>query len=157
MRLVRALHDLALAIQVGGIVGVGLSVWVLFARAPSREIAGRIGGEIFGLLAPAVLLLASIVFGARLVLRSGDALARPFGLTIASAALIIAAANALWLTPRMAAIWAAGAHAADGSGLAGEDRHRFLMLHGISNVAYLAILLLSVGLMLLGSRRSSTR
>jgi uncharacterized protein DUF4149 len=146
MRAVRALHDLALALVAGGIAGVALCVSLLFARAPSREVAGQIGSAIFGHLGSPMLLLATIVFGARLVMRSRRAAGAGGSVALAASALLLclAALSALWLTPEMTAIWTAGAHAADGTGLIGEDRRRFLMLHGTSNLAYLGMLALSV-------------
>src|SRR5678816_3687544 len=159
MRTVRALHDLALALMTGGIVGVGLSVSVLFARAPSRDVAGQIGGGIFGAVGPYVLLLGSIVCGARLLMRTTEPASRVGLFATAASALvvIIAALNVFWLTPRMRLIWESASHAADGSGLQGEPRREFLALHGLSNLAYLSILLIGLLLILLRPKEPEQR
>ena len=151
MRLTAIVHDLSLALLVGGIAGVGLCANLLFARAPSREIAGQVGNAIFGRLGPGVLVLSVAVLITSLLLHRGGAPSgRRTGLVLlAGAMVVIAAVTALWLTPRMGALWASGAHAADGSGLIGDDRSRFLVLHIISNVAYLAVMLMGAALVLL--------
>ena len=165
MRTIRAVHDVALALLAGGIAGVGMAVTVLFAKAPSREVAGQIGSATFARLGPVVLLLAMVVFGARLVTgagATGSAGLRRLGLSLSGVALALAAVNAVWLTPRMVGLWNEGPHAADGTGLAEPARHRFLALHGMSNLAYLAILLLCLALLILppgpaGDRPTASR
>ncbi|MBI3449322.1 MAG: DUF4149 domain-containing protein [Acidobacteria bacterium] len=143
MRLVAALHDLSLAFLTGGLAGVFVAVDMLFDRAPSREIAGQVGVAIFGRIGPSSLALAAILLGARIALHGAE---RPGGARRVSLvlALVIAAscaAAALYLTPRMSAIWIAGAHAGDGAGLTGDDRSRFLAMHIASNLAYLAAMI----------------
>ena len=61
MRAVAAVHDLVLALLTGGLAGAGLAVNLLFARAPSREIAGAIGNAIFTRLGPISLGLAAVL------------------------------------------------------------------------------------------------
>jgi hypothetical protein len=159
MRFVSAAHDLALALLVGGLAGVFVSVGTLFARAPTREIAGQVGNAIFGRLAPAAVLLAAIVLGARLRLHRGEPASarRSLALVLAAAIALTVAAAALYLTPRMSAIWTAAPHAADGSGLAGEDKVHFLRLHILSNLSYLAALLAGIALILAGAIVPSPR
>jgi len=154
MRLAAILHDLSLALLVGGIAGVGFCVNLLFARAPSREIAGQVGNAIFARLGPGVLALSVALLVTSLLLHRGGPPSgrRIVSVLLAGAIVAVAAVTALWLTPRMGAIWASGAHAADGSGLLGDDRRRFLVLHIISNVAYLAVMLMGVALVLLRAR-----
>ncbi len=152
-----AIHDLALAIMAGGIAGVGLSIAITFARAPSREIAGQIGNVILGILGPALLGASLVVLAARMLLHRAEtpSAARAAALVLAIVTALLAALLALWLTPRMGAIWATGDHAADGSSLTGEDRTRFLKLHGFSNLLYMAVMLLAAAQLVLGSLRRS--
>jgi hypothetical protein len=150
MRFVSAVHDLALALLVGGLAGVFVSVGTLFARAPTREIAGQVGDAIFGRIAPAAVLLAAIVLAGRLRLHRVEAASarRSLSLVLAAALALAVGAAALYLTPRMSAIWTSAPHAADGSGLAGDDKVLFLRLHILSNLSYLAALLAGVALIL---------
>ncbi len=151
MRLLRLLHDLALCLLLGGVAGTALCAGVLFDRAPTREIAGQIGSAIFGRLGPSVLVLTLVVLGSKLLLpRSGGAWRLP--MIMACGMTAVALVIALWLTPRMISIWNEAPHAQDGSGLLGEDRRRFFMLHGMTNVGYVAIAILSAIQVALGSR-----
>lgn len=156
MRPAVAVHDLALALMIGGIAGVGLAIAMTFARAPSREVAGQIGNAVFGVLGPSVLVASLVVLVTRVLVQRSEApsTARTASLSLAIVTALLAAIVALWLTPRMSALWTGGAHAPDGSGLTGPDRSRFLSLHGVSNLLYLAILLLSAAQLVLGSLRS---
>jgi len=140
LRLASSIHDLALAFLTGGLAGVFLSVNLLFDRAPSREIAGQVGNAIFGRLGPAALTLALVLLGSRLAmgrLGEGDRAS----LVLAALIVLAVGAAALVLTPRMSAIWTSSPHAPDGSGLADEAKRRFLALHIMSNLAYMAALL----------------
>jgi len=130
---------------------VGLAVSVLFARAPSREIAGQIGNVIFSRLGPAVAILAVALFATEMITRRSRASgAAEIASTILHAAIVLMAlAVALWLTPKMGAIWREGAHAADGTGLEGNARGRFLVLHVASNLIYLAMLTSGIAIVVL--------
>lgn len=140
----RVVHDLALCLILGGIAGTALCAGVLFERAPSREIAGHLGSVIFGRLGPAVLVLALVVVGTRLMLsRDGSVRGRRLSLVLAAAMTAVAMVVSIWLTPQMITIWNEAPHAPDGSGLLGEDRARFFMLHGMTNLGYIAIGLLA--------------
>jgi len=128
---------------------------VLFSRAPSREIAGQIGHAIFDRIGPASLALAAILLGARIALHRAE---RPGGARLAALALALVAAAAcavaaLYLTPRMSAIWSGGAHAGDGAGLAGDDRARFLAMHIAANLTYLAAMISGAALLALRAIR----
>ncbi len=150
-----AIHDLALAVMAGGIAGVGLAMAVTFARAPSREIAGQIGNAVFGILGPAVLTVSLVALATRIYVHGAESpsAARSASLVLAIVTVLLGALLALWLTPRMGTLWTSGAHGSDGSGLAGKDRMRFLRLHGVGNLLYLAILTLSVAQIVLSSVR----
>lgn len=152
---VRAVVGLALGLQVGGIAVASAAAFVLFDRAPNREIAGHIGMGIFELLAAVVLALTLIVLAGRLFLRRGEPASRASsaGLVLAVACCVLALAIALWLTPQMARIWESAPHAADGAGLTGEDRRRFMALHGIGNLAYQLILVMGAAQVVLGTAR----
>lgn len=151
MKAAAALHDLSLALIVGGIAGAGFAVSMLFDLAPSHEIAGQVANPTFGRLGPAVALLAVVLFATEMILRR----ARPASATgtasiiLHAVLLALALALAFWLTPRLVDLWHTGAHAADGSGLEGEARRRFMMLHGIGNLIYLAILAGGIGIVVL--------
>ena len=144
-KIASVIHGLALALLAGGIAGIVLAIDIVFDRAPSREIAGQIGNVIFGRLAPAVLGLSLLALGARIVMQGADSPSwgRTVALVAAILTVLIAAVIAFWLTPSMNLIWKEGLHAADGSGLAGDDRTRFLTMHIWSAVLYLGILSLA--------------
>lgn len=149
-------HVLALALMAGGIAGIGLAAGVIFGRAPTREVAGQIGNTLFARLGPAVLVLSLVAMAARILLHRGEPPSwwRAASTILAVLTAVLAAAVALWLTPRMNAIWSTAPHAEDGSGLLGDARSRFLMLHGISNLLYMSIMILgAVQLALSGLRR----
>lgn len=153
MRIVERLHDLALAILVGSVAGVGLSAITLFDRAPSREFAGQIGNAIFEMFGLMVLVLSLVVLASRFAIHRNEApsAARLAALAISVMIVLMAAVIALWLTPVMGRIWATAAHAPDGSGLVGDERSRFMMLHGIGNLGYVSIMLM--GALLVVMRR----
>lgn len=153
MRMLRVLHDLALGLILGGIAGTALCAGVLFDLAPSREVAGRIGSAIFGRLGPSILALTLIVLATHLLQsrgasRHGERLSMVLVLAMTGVAVVVS----LWLTPRMIAIWNEAPHAPDGSGLVGEDRGRFFMMHGMTNLGYIAIALFSAGVVALQAR-----
>ena len=142
MKIVLALHHVALVLLTGGIAGIGLAVTVLFQRASSREAAGQIGNAIFGRLAPGALLLSAVILATAIPIyrNSSASWNRTVSVALAIAMFLLALGVTFWLTPKMSAIWASGAHADDGTGLAGDSRKQFLMLHGISNLAYIGML-----------------
>jgi hypothetical protein len=155
MRLAASLHDLALSLIAGGIAGTALCAWILFDRSPEREVAGQIGAGIFGALGPAVLILSLILIAARMVLQRAEpgGPSRTLSLHLAAGIAVLSAIAALWLTPRMLAIWSEAPHAQDGSGLMGEARAEFFMLHGLGNIAYLAVAAMAAVMIVLRSRR----
>lgn len=150
MRVIRAIHDLAVALLVGGIAGGSLSAIVLFRKAPTREVAGEVGQAIFNLLGIVVLSLSIVLLASRILLqrREPPSKSRSMALALSVACAAAACAIALWLTPAMGAIWESAPHAADGSGLAGEARGSFMRLHGLANLCYLILLLSAAGIIL---------
>ncbi|HET6373204.1 MAG TPA: DUF4149 domain-containing protein [Candidatus Polarisedimenticolia bacterium] len=138
------LHDLSLALVVGGIAGAAVSALALFGKAPSREVAGEVGQLLFQRLGQGVLILSMVVLVTRLVLARSEpaTTTRTVSVLLAAAALALSAVVALWLTPRMGVIWTASPHAPDGSGLLAEDRRLFMALHGIANLCYISILVM---------------
>lgn len=155
-RLVWAIHDLALALMVGGVAGGAIAALILFERAPTREVAGQIGQTIFDRLGVIVLALALAVVLARLLLRRLQPASRTLpGLPQAVICVILAGLIALWMTPAMHALWVGAPHAEDGSGLTGEAKSRFMRLHGAANLAYIAILLAGSWQIALGAGRKA--
>ena len=146
MRLVSILQDLSLALLVGGIAAVSVAAFVLFDTAPTHEIAGQIGNELFAALGPVLLGVALVNLAARLGLMSREpaSFLRTVSLVLATSGVLVAGAIALWLTPRLGVIWTAGAHAPDGSGLAGDASIRFARLHGLAGLSYMTLLLIGI-------------
>ena len=153
------IHDVALALVVGGIAAVGVAAGAIFGSSPTREIAGQIGNDLFGTLGPAVLGLSLVVLAARLLLQSGEPTSRVRTASLICAVLmaLMAAVLALWLTPRMNTIWTGSPHAPDGSGLDPGVRGGFMILHGISNLLYLGIMLLGITQIILRTLLSRAR
>lgn len=144
LRAAAVLHDLSYALLAGGIAGIGLAAGSIFGKAPTREIAGQIGNALFARLGPAVLFLALLALACRIYLQASEPPTawRTASLVLAVVVAALAAGVALWLTPVMNGIWHGSSHAVDGSGLIGDERKRFLMLHGISNLLYMGIMIL---------------
>ncbi|MFQ5701704.1 MAG: DUF4149 domain-containing protein [Acidobacteriota bacterium] len=155
MRIVSVVHDLCLALLIGGIASILMVAFILFRQAPNHEIAGHIGNVLFGIVGHGVFVLALLVLVASLLLRRREASRRVQSITVSLAGVcaLVAGVLALWITPRMNTIWLTTRHALDGSGLMGDDRARFMALHGMANSAYLAIWLACITLLVL---RSST-
>ncbi len=153
MRFVSAVHLLALALLAGGLAGVFIAVSTLFQNAPTREIAGQVGNAIFGRVALLALPLALIVLGTSLWLhrRTPASASRTLSLVLSVVSALAVGTAALYLTPRMSAIWTASPHAADGSGLMPAERSRFLTLHILGNLSYLTALVSGIALILLRS------
>ena len=142
MKTVQSLHDLGLALLVGGIASALVAALTLFERAPSREIAGQVGQVIFERLGWVVLAASAIVLVTRLLLRREEPASRQgaAALTLASLCVGLALLVVLFITPRMASIWYSAQHAADGSGLSGDDRRAFMSLHGVANLSYMSMM-----------------
>lgn len=156
MRVVSIVHDLCLALLIGGIATIFMVAIILFNQAPNHEIAGHIGNVIFGITGPGVFVLVLLMLATRLLLRKKERSLRvhSFSLALAVAGAILSGVVALWITPRMDLIWLTSRHALDGSGLVGDDRARFMALHGMANGAYLAIWLMGITLHAMRSFRA---
>jgi len=157
MKLCAVVHDLCLALLVGGLGAVFVAAFILFEAAPDHETAGQIGQAIFNLVGPGTLAVTLLLLGTRAALKTAVAPARlaAAGTALAVLAVLLAGVIALWLTPAMDSIWKTAPHAADGSGLEGEHYTRFMRLHGMGSASYLAILL--IGFVLLASRSIAGR
>ncbi|HEY3177099.1 MAG TPA: DUF4149 domain-containing protein [Candidatus Polarisedimenticolia bacterium] len=151
MRFIRAIHDLTLALVVGGIFGGAFSAVILFREAPSREVAGRVGQAIFDLLGIVVFGLSLVLLASRAFLLRTEppSRARSVALALSVACVLLACAIALGLTPAMGRIWRTAPHAPDGSGLVEAARVPFMRLHGIANLSYLALLGCAAAIILL--------
>ncbi len=156
LKLCAVIHDLCLALLVGGLGAAFVAAFVLFDAAPNHEIAGQVGQAIFNLLGPGTLVVTILLVASRAFLGSGVAPARlsRIGTALAVLTVLLAAAIALWLTPAMDVIWRTGPHAPDGTGLAGEDHARFMRLHGAGSASYLAVWLIAVVLLMMRSGAS---
>jgi hypothetical protein len=148
-------HDLALGWMTGGIGGAGVCAVLLFQHAPSREVAGQIGNVIFTILGQAVFALTLVLLAARLFLRRAREGATAPRLWPAVLACALAGVLALWLTPAMTDIWGAVPHDPAGSGLMGDDKARFMRLHGAGNLIYLT--LFAMGCLLIAARAMGPR
>ncbi len=152
-RLAIVLRDLALVLLVGGTLGVSTAALVVFDEAPTREIAGRIGMSVFDVASRAILLAAAVLVAAGIVLRRREpSPGNRINLFLSTGVFVVAALIALWLTPAMGEIWATAPHDPAGGGLAGEERRRFMMMHGIGNLGYLAIVVAGIVLVILRPR-----
>jgi hypothetical protein len=147
------IHDLCLALLVGGLGAVFVAAFLLFETAPNHEIAGQVGQAIFNVVGPGTLVVTILMAASRAFLKSGVAPARlaRLGTGLTVIALLLAAVIALWLTPAMAVIWRTAPHAPDGSGLTGDDFTRFMSLHGTGSASYLGILLIAAALLVMRS------
>ncbi len=145
MRIVRIVHDLVAAFLLGGIATASAAAMILFARAPSREVAGQIGQTIFEVVGRGAFVFSLVLLACRVAMsRAEPAPARgSLALGLAVLIVVLAGAIALWLTPAMGEIWRDGVHAADGSGLAGADREAFMSRHAIGSAFYFVIILAS--------------
>jgi len=153
LKLCAIIHDLCLALLVGGLGAVFVAAFVLFDAAPNHEIAGQVGNALFNLLGLGTLAVTIILMASRAFLRANVAPARLSGIGtgLTVIAVLLSAAIAFWLTPGMDVIWKTAPHAPDGSGLAGEDYARFMKLHGAGSASYLAIMLIAVVLLAMRS------
>ena len=149
LKLCAVIHDLCLALLVGGLGAVFVAAFVLFDAAPDHEIAGQIGQALFNLLGPGTLGVTLLLLATRAYLRTVVAAPRfaGIGTGLAVVAVILAGGIAFWLTPAMDVIWKTAPHANDGTGLAGEDYTRFMRLHGMGSASYLAIWLIAAVLL----------
>jgi len=129
----------------------------LFQAAPSREVAGQVGQVVFNWLGRVVFALTLVGLAGRVVLdrlAAGREKARRPGsldLWLTASACAAAAVLALWLTPAMEVIWRTAPHDPSGGGLVGDDKSRFMRLHGAGNLLYLTLLVVTT---LLVARRS---
>ena len=142
MRGLRSLHDLCLALLVGGIAAAAVAAVTLFEIAPTREIAGQVGQVIFERLGYIVLAASVAVLLTRWALGRGEpaSKSRSAALALASLSVGLALLVVLFITPRMEAIWHSAPHAQDGSGLTGDDRRDFMRLHGVANLSYMSMM-----------------
>lgn len=144
MRWLQPLHDLGLALLVGGIASAAVAALTLFEQAPTREIAGQIGQVIFQRLGWVVLAASVAVLLTRLALARGEPASktRSAAMTLSCLCVGLALLVVLIITPRMASIWYSVPHASDGSGLTGDDRRAFMALHGVANLSYMSMMAL---------------
>ncbi len=128
---------LALALALAMLVGSAyLAAPVIFAKAPSRELAGGIAAAVFAraYLLAGLFLLAAGAFA----WRAGER-ARGFWLAWLLAALLVLALGA-GFAPAIAAMQAKLAAAGGMQALAADDplRRRFALLHGGASLIHLA-------------------
>ena len=142
MRGLRSIHDMGLALQVGGIAAAAVAAITLFEIAPTREIAGQVGQVIFERLGYIVLAASVAVLLTRWALGREEPMSksRTAALVLAALSVGLALLVVLLITPRMAAIWHSAPHAQDGSGLTGDDRRAFMQLHGVANLSYMSMM-----------------
>lgn len=153
-RLSIIVRALSLTVLVGMTLGVASAAIIVFDKAPTREIAGQIGVSAFGLLSRIVFVAAVILLAVSIVIRRRHpSLRSKLNLFLSTGIFVVAAILALWLTPGMVYIWETAPHDPAGGGLIGEDRSRFMMLHGIGNLGYLAIVAVGIALTILGPGR----
>jgi len=150
-RLAIIARRLTLIVLVGGTLGVATSAIIVFDKAPTREIAGQIGTSVFDMLSRVVFVAAVILLTASIVIRRREpSLRSRINLFLSVAIFVVASLIALWLTPGMGHIWSTAQHDPAGGGLIGEERSRFMMLHGIGNLGYLSIVVMGIVLTILG-------
>ncbi|MDX8408846.1 MAG: DUF4149 domain-containing protein [Mariprofundales bacterium] len=126
---------------------------VLFAHAGDHQLAGMLAGQIFHLSNLGLLLLAiaNAAFWQRLR-ASGIAIHRSHWLLLTIIALLIAT-NEWGVAPQMAAIKATAPLGVDALAINDPLRHRFGMLHGISELLHLTAVLASAWLVAIGVER----
>jgi len=148
MKAVTIVHDLVVAMLAGGLATASVAAFILFDRAPSKEIAGQIGQTIFEIVGRGTFALALVLLACRLILARGDdpRVKRRAAMVMTALIVVVAAVIALWVTPALGEIWREGRHAEDGSGLAGADKEAFMARHGLGSAGYLVLILTSMGL-----------
>lgn len=156
LKLCAVIHDLCLALLVGGLGAVFIAAFVLFDAAPNHEVAGQVGNALFNLLGPGTLAVTILLTAMRMFLKTA---VTPRGLSaittgLAVIAVLLAGVIAFWLTPVMDTLWKTAPHAPDGSGLSGEDYTRFMSYHGAGSASYLAVWLIAIVLLVMRAATS---
>src|SRR5258705_3872126 len=156
-RLGDAASLLGLALVAGGGTAFFLFAHILFREAPdftphARFDAGRVVGPIVGIANGLEIAVAALVlFVAQMRRGAPEVFARPNGLVLLCATLLLAVAIAerFWLLPEIVSIREQLGRTGFDGDVVSPERKRFGMLHGIDMLAHaLAVLLAWTSLLL---------
>jgi len=151
-RLFSALDHIAVALWAGGLWIVGYLVApLLFLKAPDRQLAGQLAGQMFAAMAFVGLGCAAYVLVFRLGRQGFSAMKQALFWVVVLMA-ILAVAGHFGVQPILASL---KAQALPREVMESVLRDRFATWHGVASILYLIESLLAVALVLLAAR--STR
>jgi len=151
-RFFSALDHIAVALWAGGLWIVGYLVApLLFLKAPDRQVAGQLAGQMFAAMAFVGLGCAAYVLVFRLGRQGFSAMKQALFWVVVLMA-VLALAGHLGVQPILASL---KAQALPREVMESVLRDRFATWHGVASILYLIESLLAVALVLLAAR--STR
>lgn len=148
-RFFSALDHIAVALWAGGLWIVGYLVApLLFLKAPDRQVAGQLAGQMFAAMAFVGLGCAAYVLVFRLARQGFSAMKQAlFWVVVLMAALAVA--GHFGVQPILASL---KAQALPREVMESVLRDRFATWHGVASILYLIESLLAVALVLLAAR-----
>jgi hypothetical protein len=148
-RLFTALDHVAVTLWAGGLWVIGYLVApLLFLKAPDRQIAGNLAGQLFAAMALLGLACAVYILVYRLA-RQGFGAMKQAVFWIAVLMAVLAVAGHFGVQPILASL---KAQALPREVMESVFRDRFATWHGVASILYLIESLLAVGLVLLAAR-----
>ncbi len=148
-RLFPALDHIAITLWAGGLWIIGYLVApLLFARAPDRQIAGQLAGQMFTAMAFVGLGCAAYIMAFRFV-RYGWSALRQALFWIALSMAVLAVAGHFGVQPILAGL---KAQALPREVMTSVLRDRFATWHGVASILYLIESMLAVALVMLAAK-----
>jgi len=148
-RLFTALDHIAVALWAGGLWIVGYLVApLLFARAPDRQVAGQLAGQMFAAMAFVGLGCALYILAFRLA-RQGIPAMKQAMFWAALLMAVLALAGHFGVQPILASL---KTQALPREVMESVFRDRFAAWHGVASIFYLIESILAVALVLLAAR-----
>jgi len=145
---------LCTALMLGLLVVSGfVAAPVLFAHAGSRQLAGMLAGDIFHIANLGVLLLSIACAGFWWRLRGGEITIQRQHWIMLTLLVLSIATNTWGISPIMEGIKATATHGINALAKSDPLRHRFGMLHGISEMLHLLATLAAAWLVAIGMER----
>jgi Domain of unknown function (DUF4149) len=150
-RLFSALDHIAVALWTGGLWTVGYLVApLLFLKAPDRQVAGHLAGQMFAAMAFVGLGCAAYLLVFRLA-RHGFAAMKQAVFWVVVLMAVLAVAGHFGVQPILASL---KAQALPREVMESVFRDRFATWHGVASILYLIESALAVALVLLAARRT---
>jgi len=148
-RFFSALDHIAVALWAGGLWIVGYLVApLLFLKAPDRQVAGQLAGQMFAAMAFVGLACAAYVLVFRLARQGFSAMKQALFWVVVLMA-VLALAGHFGVQPILASL---KAQALPREVMESVLRDRFATWHGVASILYLIESLLAVALVLLAAR-----